>query len=58
MIEKRTKKNGMLYFVVKASNGHVIVSSEDYYSEAARENAIASLKRIMQGIIFSELKNN
>lgn len=57
MIESKQSKNGMYYFVVKAYNGQIIVSSEDYSSEASRDNGIASLKNIMQGIIFSELKN-
>lgn len=57
MIELKQRKNGMYYFVVKASNGQIIVYSEDYSSEASRDNAIASLKNIMQRIIFAELKN-
>lgn len=47
----------MHYFVIKAQNGQIIVSSEDYSSEAGRDNGIASLKNIMQSIIFAELKN-
>lgn len=57
MIESKQRKNGMYYFVVKAKNGQIIVSSEGYNSEAGRDNGIASLKNIMQSIIFSELKN-
>lgn len=57
MIESKQRKNGMYYFVVKASNGQIVVSSEDYCSEATRDNGIASLKSIIQGIIFQELKN-
>nr|DAI89571.1 MAG TPA: UPF0339 protein [Caudoviricetes sp.] len=53
MIEKKQRKNGMYYFVVKATNGQIVVTSEDYNSEAGRDNGIASLKRI----IFAELKN-
>lgn len=48
MIESKTRKNGMYYFVVKADNGQIIVYSEDYSSEMYRDNAIASLKSIMQ----------
>ena len=57
MIESKQRKNGIYYFVVKAKNGQIIVSSEDYSSEAGRDNGIASLKNIMQKIIFAELKN-
>jgi len=54
MIEKKQAKNGHYYFVVKAYNGQIIVSSELYASEAARDNGIASLKRIVEGEMFSE----
>lgn len=57
MIESKQRKNGMYYFVVKAFNGQIVVSSEDYCSEAGRDNGIVSLKSIIQGIIFQELKN-
>lgn len=57
MIESKQRKNGMYYFVVKAQNGQIVVYSEDYSSEAGRDNGIASLKKIMQGIIFAGLKN-
>ena len=57
MIESKQRKNGMYYFVVKAQNGQIVVYSEDYSSEARRDNGIASLKKIIQGIIFAELKN-
>lgn len=56
MIESKQRKNGQYYFVVKWHNGQIIVQSEDYASEAARDNGIESLKSVMQGIIFSELK--
>ena len=45
MIEKKTRKNGLHYFTVKADNGYIIVYSQDYSSEAARDNGIASLKK-------------
>lgn len=48
MIEKKTKKNGLLYFIVKADNGHIIAYSQNYNSEAVRENGIASLKKYIQ----------
>ena len=57
MIESKQRKNGMYYFVVKASNGYIVVTSENHNSEASRDNAIASIKNIMQRIIFAELKN-
>lgn len=57
MIETKQRSNGMHYFVVKAANGHIVATSEDHFSEAGRDNAIASLKRIVQGIIFADLKN-
>ena len=57
MIESKQRKNGGYYFVVKAPNGQIIVESSDYASESARNNGIASLKKVMQGIISQELKN-
>ena len=52
MIESKQRKNGMFYFVVKAANGQIIVTSEDYNSEAARDNGISSLKRIISKYIY------
>jgi len=57
MIETKQRSSGMYYFVVKAKNGHIMATSENFNSEAGRDNAIASLKRIVQGIIFADLKN-
>jgi len=57
MIEKEKNKSGLFYFVVKAPNGQALVYSELYNTESARDNGIASLKNIMQRIIFAELKN-
>lgn len=57
MIEKKQRKNGEYYFIVKANNGQVLVSSEGYASEAGRDNGMASLKSVIQGLIFAELKN-
>lgn len=56
MIEKKQRKNGLYYFVVKADNGRILVSSEDYSSEMAIDNGIESLKSIIQKEIFIELK--
>jgi len=55
MIEKKTRKNGLHYFVAKAHNGQIIVYSEDYASEAARDNGIASLKRIVEQEIANDI---
>lgn len=57
MIEKKTNKDGMYYFIVKAPNNQILVESYLYESEASRDNGITSLKNVMQGIIFAELKN-
>lgn len=57
MIEKKQHKNGHFYFIVKAPNSQIIVESYLYESEAARDNGIVSLKNVIQGIIFAELKN-
>ena len=42
--EKKTATNGKLYFVLKATNGQVIGTSEMYDSESGRNNGIASVK--------------
>lgn len=41
----KTGKNGEFYFNLKAGNGQVILSSEGYSSEAARQNGIASVRQ-------------
>lgn len=43
--EKRTSKSDQPYFVLKATNGQVIGTSEMYNSTAARDNGIESVKR-------------
>lgn len=55
MIEKRIRKNGLHYFVAKAPNGQIVAYSEDYSSEAALENGIASLKRIVEQEIANDI---
>lgn len=40
--EKKSSANGKLYFVLKASNGEIVATSEMYDSEAARDNGIRS----------------
>lgn len=43
--ERITSKNGKFYFVLKASNGQSVGSSEMYESESGRENGIESVKK-------------
>ena len=43
--ERKRAKNGLLFFVFKASNGEVIGRSELYPSTLAMENGIESVKR-------------
>lgn len=43
--EKKSSTNGKSYFVLKATNGQVIGTSEMYESTAGRDNGIASVKR-------------
>ena len=40
----RKASNGEFYFVLKASNGEVILNSERYASKASATNGIASVK--------------
>src|SRR5262245_29925170 len=42
--ERKSSKANQPYFVLKASNGEIIGTSEMYSSEAGRENGIASVK--------------
>lgn len=55
MIEKKIRKNGLHYFVAKADNGEIVAWSHDYSSEAARDNGIASLKRIVEKEIANDV---
>lgn len=43
--ERLTSRNGKFYFLLKATNGQSIGSSELYESEASRDNGIDSVKR-------------
>lgn len=43
--ERKEAANGKPYFNLKATNGQVIGNSEQYESEAARENGIESVKK-------------
>ncbi len=42
--ELKTSKNNQIYFVLKAGNGQVILTSEMYTTQAAAENGIDSVK--------------
>lgn len=42
--EKKTSSADQPYFVLKASNGQIIGTSQMYSSEAARDNGIASVQ--------------
>ncbi|MGB6223022.1 YegP family protein [Haloferula sp.] len=42
--ERKTAKSDQPYFVLKASNGQIIGTSEMYESAAARDNGIESVK--------------
>jgi uncharacterized protein YegP (UPF0339 family) len=37
--------DGQYYFIFRASNGEIIVTSETYTTKAAAQNGIAALKR-------------
>lgn len=43
--DKLVAKNGKPYFNLKATNGQIIGTSEQYESESARDNGIASVKK-------------
>lgn len=43
--ERKTSSNGKHYFNLKASNGQVIGSSEQYETASSRENGIESVKK-------------
>ncbi len=43
--ETRTNAKGEPYFILKSTNGQEIGRSEDYSSNAAMENGIASVKK-------------
>ena len=43
--ELRKANDGQIYFVLKASNGEVILKSEMYTARASAENGIASVRK-------------
>jgi len=42
--DKKESSNGKFYFILKASNGQIIGSSEMYESASGRDNGIESVK--------------
>ena len=47
--DKKNSTNGKYYFNLKAANGQVIGSSEQYESASGRDNGIASVKKNAPG---------
>lgn len=47
--ERRETSSGEPYFVLKASNGEIIGTSESYSSNGAMENGIASVQKNIVG---------
>ena len=54
-IEERKSRNGKLYFVVKASNGQVVGTSEQYNSPASYKNGTKSVTKNAPAAKLSEL---
>jgi uncharacterized protein YegP (UPF0339 family) len=52
--ERRTAKNGQAFFVLTATNGHIIAESETYSSVSAMENGIHSVKRNATGATIED----
>lgn len=44
MFKIKQRKNGKYFFILEASNGYVLVTSQNYSSKAACYNGIESLK--------------
>ena len=53
--EKKTSVKGEPYFVLKASNGEVIGTSEMYSSAANRDNGISAVQRVAPDAPVSDL---
>jgi uncharacterized protein YegP (UPF0339 family) len=53
--EKKSSTAGQPYFVLKASNGQVIGTSEMYSSEAGRDNGIASVQANSPSVVVKDL---
>lgn len=54
MYERKTSKNGQLYFTLNGTNGEVIGTSEMYDSESGRNNGIDSVKNNAPGAIIED----
>ncbi|HEX7340277.1 MAG TPA: YegP family protein [Rhodanobacteraceae bacterium] len=52
--EKKTSTDGKFYFVLKASNGQVIGTSQRYASEASCDNGIESVKNHAPGATLAD----
>jgi uncharacterized protein YegP (UPF0339 family) len=44
--QRKVSKRGLHFFVLKATNGEIIGTSEEYSSKSAMEDGIAAVKRI------------
>jgi len=44
--DRRKSTNGQYYFVLKASNGEIVGTSETYTTSVSRENGIDAVKRV------------
>jgi uncharacterized protein YegP (UPF0339 family) len=53
--EKKTSSSGKYYFVLKASNGQVIGTSEIYETTSGRDNGIEVVKREAPGARTEDL---
>ena len=53
--ERRNSGRGKDYFVLKAANGKIIGTSQEYSSPAAMEAGVASVKRLGVGAAVKEM---
>ncbi len=53
--ERKTAKNGKVYFNLKSTNGQIIGSSQMYAGESGMENGIASIKKNAPGADTKEV---
>jgi len=52
--DRRKSSRGQPFFVLKAANGKVIGTSEEYSSPSAMEAGVASVKRLGPGAVVKE----
>lgn len=52
--ERKTAKNGKLYFNLKSTNGQIIGTSQMYAAESGMENGIESIKKNAPGASVKE----